>query len=384
LHRNIIQKKQSCCTYGTKHLLLASLAALVLLLPAGKTWAQGCIVAHSVGAVGGPQDQGGYLQKGHWQLSLDYRHQYSFRHFVGSTEQVYRTQGGTNVRNRINLFDGGLTYQITPRWSAFINVPVEFASRRANIPADSFGTSPTTTLNMDYGLSGLGDISLSGQVWVWNPKSNPRHNIQFGLGIQAPTGQDDIKNHLVMSPGTPAIDSTADYSIQSGIGVWGIPISWASFQTIGKSSQVYFNGSYLITPQETNGVPNTPPPGFPAPAPQNAKVSAADEYLMQLGVAYSFVRVKGLTSTFGLRQEGVPASDLIGGNEGFRRPGYSIALEPGVLYLFHGGNDLFTANIDRALYRNRIPSVPDMQLGGHGGDAAFADWLWLASFTHRF
>jgi hypothetical protein len=40
--------------------------------------------------------------------------------------------------------------------------------------------------------------------------------------------------------------------------------------------------------------------------------------------------------------------------------------------------------VDRALYRNRIPSVPDMQLGGKGGDAAFADWVWLASFSHRF
>ena len=41
------------------------------------------------------------------------------------------------------------------------------------------------------------------------------------------------------------------------------------------------------------------------------------------------------------------------------------------------------ANIDRALYRNRIASVPDMQLGANG-DAAFADWLWLGSFQHRF
>jgi len=47
------------------------------------------------------------------------------------------------------------------------------------------------------------------------------------------------------------------------------------------------------------------------------------------------------------------------------------------------GHDVLTANIDRALYRNRVASVPDMQLGAHG-DAAFADWLWLGSFQHRF
>ena len=180
------------------------------------------------------------------------------------------------------------------------------------------------------------------------------------------------------------MNSTANYSVQPGLGVWAIPIRWEAFQSIGKRSQAHFNGSYLITPSETNGVANTPPPGFPAPAPQNAFVSAADEYLVQIGTAYSFVKIKGLTGTFGLRDEGVPAHDRIGGNEGFRRPGYAISLEPGFIYLFQKGNDLFTANIDRAIDRNREPSVPDMQLGGHGGDAGFADWLWLASFTHRF
>jgi hypothetical protein len=94
-------------------------------------------------------------------------------------------------------------------------------------------------------------------------------------------------------------------------------------------------------------------------------------------------RVKGLTVTGGLRKEGVPAHDLVGNDLGFRRPGYAVSLEPGVIYSMKGGKDLITANIDRALYRNRIASVPDMQLHTHG-DAAFADWLWLASFQHRF
>jgi hypothetical protein len=96
-----------------------------------------------------------------------------------------------------------------------------------------------------------------------------------------------------------------------------------------------------------------------------------------------FAKVHGLTVTGGLRKEGVPAHDLIGGNLGFRRPGYAISLEPGVIYSMHGGHDLITANIDRAVFRNRIASEPDLQLGQHG-DAAFADWLWLASFQHRF
>jgi hypothetical protein len=90
-----------------------------------------------------------------------------------------------------------------------------------------------------------------------------------------------------------------------------------------------------------------------------------------------------LSVTGGLRKEGVPAHNLFTDNEGFRWPGYAVSLELGVIYSMHGGHDLITANIDRAFYRNRIASVPDLQLGQHG-DAAFADWLWPASFQHRF
>jgi hypothetical protein len=35
------------------------------------------------------------------------------------------------------------------------------------------------------------------------------------------------------------------------------------------------------------------------------------------------------------------------------------------------------------VYRTRERSVPDIATGGHG-DAAFADWIWLANYTCRF
>jgi hypothetical protein len=367
-------------------ILFGMAAGLTLLGAMGGTQriaAQGCVVAHSVGEVGGPDSAGGYLAPGHLEFSLDYRHLYSFRHFVGSVAQEYRQQGHSEVRNRINLVDAGLTYQITPRFSVEGIVPVEFASRRYFIAAHSINGAPATDLIGDWGVSGLGDVSFIGQGWLWDPNKNPRHNIQIGLGVQMPTGRDNIQNNFVEIPGTPAVNATADYSIQPGLGVWAIPVTVQSFQAVSKDTQIYFNGSYLVTPSETNGVANSSPPGFPAPAPQNAFVSAADEYLLQAGVAYMVARVHGLTVTGGLRKEGVPAHDLIGGSEGFRRPGYGVSLEPGVIYSMHGGHDLISANIDRAIYRNRIASVPDLQLGTHG-DAAFADWVWLAGFQHRF
>ena len=373
-------------TLQRRRVLLRAAVCAALILAAGKTrklLAQGCVVAHSVGEIGGPDSNGGYLKAGDWQLTIDYRHQYSFRHFVGPVEQVYREQGHSQVKNRINLVDFGVTYQVTPRFSVIGIVPVEWASRHYFIAAGSINGAPKTDLLGDFGLSGIGDISIQGQGWVWDPTKNPSHNIQVGLGFQMPTGRDNIQNNLVEIPGQPAVNATADYSIQPGIGVWAVPISVQSFQTVGKLTQVYFNGTYLISTNETNGVANSSPPGFPPPAKQNSFVAAADEYLMQAGVGYTVQKIHGLTVTGGLRKEGVPATNLSTANEGFRRPGYAVSLEPGAIYSFHGGKDLITANVDRAVYRNRIASVPDMQLGTHG-DAAFADWVWLASFQHRF
>ena len=31
-----------------------------------------------------PVEQGGYLRPGHWQFTTSFRHQYSFRHFIGT------------------------------------------------------------------------------------------------------------------------------------------------------------------------------------------------------------------------------------------------------------------------------------------------------------
>lgn len=362
-------------------LMAAAITGMAACAP--RIEAQGCVVAHSVGTVGGPDDQGGYLKEGKFQLNLEYRHLYSFRHYVGSVEQVYRLEGNSEVRNRENLVDVSLTYQITPRFSVVGTVPMEWASRHYYIAKGSLGGgSPGIDLIGDYGLSGVGDVSLIAQGWVWDPTQNHSHNIQIGFGVQAPTGRDNIQNRFAVTPGAAPVNSTADYSIQPGIGVWAIPFTVQAFQAISHPVQVYFNGSYLSTPSETNGVANVSPLGTPEPA-QDAKVSAADEYLMQAGFAYMFADIPGLTATAGLRKEGVPAHDLIGGNEGFRRPGYAVSFEPGLLYSFHHGADLISANIDRALYRNRVASVPDLQLGTHG-DAAFADWLWLAGFQHRF
>ena len=60
--------------------------------------------------MGGPESEGGYLQPGEFNFNIGYRHQFSFRHFVGPQEQTYRIQQGTQVMNKLNIHDvAGLT-----------------------------------------------------------------------------------------------------------------------------------------------------------------------------------------------------------------------------------------------------------------------------------
>ena len=90
----------------------ATFFALILLPLAQTAQGQGCIVARSSEQTMGPEGQGGYLQPGEWDFSVGFRHLFSYKHFVGPTEQTYRVQQGTQVMNKINLQDYSLRYTI--------------------------------------------------------------------------------------------------------------------------------------------------------------------------------------------------------------------------------------------------------------------------------
>jgi hypothetical protein len=314
----------------------------------------------------GPETQGGYLAPGDWQISIGYRHQFSYKHFVGDVEQTYRVQQGTEVMNKINLEDLQVTYQATDRFSFGLVVPVLFASRRAN---DSYYTLHS---------SGIGDTSLLAQGWVFNPKHARHANIQIGLGLQLPTGKDNVTNNVIAAPGAAPQNMFVDYSIQPGQGAWGMVFQWLAFRDIGNGTMLYTNGNYLATQGGDNGVLRR---ASALSQPLTAYNAIQDQYLVEAGVAHMVSKIHGLTLTFGPRFEGVPAYNLIGNDIGFRRPGFALSAEPGFVYV--RGRNIIQASVGKAFYRDRTKSVPDMILGTHG-DAAFADYVWLASYSYRF
>jgi hypothetical protein len=346
------------------HAALTVLSVFALAISAGNAYGQGCIVARSSSMTGGPETDGGYLAPGEFQFTTGLRHQFSFRHFVGDVEQKQRIQQGTQVMNKINLLNFALNYQISHRFSVQVDAPLLLASRRSN-------NSPFTTT-----AQGVGDIIVSAQGWLWDPRENSRGNVAFSFGAMLPSGRDDVMNSVDRLDGKGPSNTLLDYSIQPGSGGYGIAFGWQSFKNFGGAAQAYFNGSYIATPQNTNGVVRST-----TAKPLLQQVSISDQYLAEAGIAVPLRKIRGLSMTVGPRWEGVPAKDLIGDNDGFRRPGYAVSIEAGLQY--QRGRQLFTGTVGRAILRDRTRSYPDRVYGSHG-DAAFADYLWLASYSVRF
>jgi hypothetical protein len=345
--------------------LFALVTVLTCAMSVQPVYAQGCIVARSSSSPSGPQTMGGYMAPGEFDVTIGYRHQYSFRHFVGDVEQKQRMQIGNQVMNKINLLNLNLTYQASRRLSFTVSAPMLFASRRSN-------NSPYTTT-----AQGIGDTIIGAQGWLFKPTSEGSGNVSVGFGLMMPTGRANLTNRVDAYDGRGPREVLLDYSVQPGSGGYGIVFQWQSFRNITGSTQMYLNANYIATPQNTNNVLRNSTNANPL----TAYNSISDQYLVQAGIARPFKKVRGLTLTFGPRWEGVPAKDLIGDSLGFRRPGYAVSLEPGFQYTW--GMSLLTVNAGKAILRDRTRSVPDRITGGHG-DAAFADYVWTASYSYRF
>jgi hypothetical protein len=349
--------------------LLVALTLAGSFIAAPHLHAQGCIVARSPEQTL-PTGQGGFLQPGHFQLTIGERHQYSFQHFVGDVYQEYRAQLHNQVQNRINIVTADLMYQWTPRISFEINIPFLFASRKTQ-------NSP-----VKYQSSGVGDTILAANAWILNPKKTHRGNASVGIGLMLPTGNDDVQNTTNSTGSGPVVRVTApvDYSIQPGNGGYGMLMQWQGFRAVGSHLIFYTDGDYIASQGDTNGIARGATQSTTTPL--NNYVARSDQYLLEAGVSIPIQQVSGLAIVFGPRDEGVPARNLFpNSNDGFRRPGFAVSAGPGVQY--GRGSNILSASVFKAVHRDRTTSVPDEVYGTHG-DAAFAQYVWLASYTHRF
>jgi hypothetical protein len=357
---------------GLRRLAAQLAAAALVFVCAHQLAAQGCILARSPEQGGLPTGQGGVLEPGHFQITVGERHQFSYQHYVGDVYQEYRAQQKTQVENRINLLTVNLTYQWTPRISVEADLPWLFATRKSQ-------NSP-----IKYAASGLGDTILGVNAWIRNPATTAHNNASVGVGVMLPSGNDDVQNTVnTNTTGTGApVEQTipVDYSIQPGSGGWGLVVQWSGYQRVNNSLTFYADGDYIATQGGTNGVQRGATLSTTTPLTNYDAI--ADQYLLEAGAVFPIPHVRGLSGTVGPRDEGVPAKNLFPvSNDGFRRPGFAVTAGPGGEYV-HGRN-ILTAGIYKAVHRDRTSSYPDSIYHTHG-DAAFAQYVWLASWTHRF
>jgi hypothetical protein len=352
----------------------AALAAAVLLLgPAPRARSQGCIATKNSPTCA--LMQGGFtnvVSSHQWLATLDYRWYESGRHFAGDVEQPQRQAQGTQVNNYVHSIDVAATYGFTPRWSITFDIPFIDADR-SSLYEHGDG------LRHSMHAGGLGDIRLVTDYWLLDPEKHMDGDVALGIGFKAPTGDDKASDISYRATG-PVI-RPVDPSIQPGDGGWGIILELEAYQKIYGNLYGYLNGSYMITPQEKNGTEFTlaDRPGFPASIHYD---TIADQYLGRGGFNYVVWPKGGLSVSLGARIEGIPVYDAIGGSMGFRRPGYTISIEPGVSWTYKKNSVSILSPV--ALYRNRERSAPEIADGRPGGDAAFADYSILAVYSRLF
>jgi hypothetical protein len=296
-----------------------------------------------------------------WQIAVGYRYQHSHRHFVGTEEQVERAELRTEVNNKIHVLDFAATYEVNSRFNLSLSVPIFFAERfRENAPDQATHAK------------GIGDISVIGRIWLLPSPNESRQNISIGVGVKFPTGKSNVQD-TVLTPTGP-VTRNVDQSIQPGDGGYGAVLDFQAYKAV-KQVRLFATGVYLINPRNMNGVLTG------RGRLSEAIMSVADQYLYRVGAVMPFPKVRSLAWSMGIRGEGVPSTDLIGKSDGFRRPGFAISLEPGLILT--KGRQAWSFSVPIALIRDRTRSVPDIRDNAHG-DAAFADYIILVGYSRHF
>lgn len=337
-----------------------------------KSNAQGCVaIKGTAGICGRPSDARG------WELNLNNRYFRSYKHFVGTIEQEHRIKEASNVINYAYELDITATRTLNSRWSLSFTLPI------MNFKRTSLYEHNGSTRHATHSF-GIGDARVSAYRWMFDPATSHKGNLQLGLGVKLPTGAYNYTGYFYKKADSSVV-GPVDQSIQPGDGGTGITFELNSFYNFSHKLGVYGSFFYLVNPREVNGTSTTRGGTASATAKKyNTDVmSVPDLYMARAGVSYM---VNKFTFSGGIRMEGLPSSDLIGGDRGFRRPGYIISAEPSVTLVTKKLS--YNLSVPFALERNRTQSNSDKRrtadTGIHQqGDAAFADYLVSAGITFR-
>jgi len=356
--------------------LQTSCVLLLCLIATHNLNAQGCVAIRGNSSCNVNLGNSANLMAGEFNIQTGYRYFKSFRHFRGDHEETNRVEDGTEVINHSNFLDLSLSYGITDRFYANLLIPYVWNTRSSMY---EHGGNPPNGLGDRHETSslGVGDFRFGIGYWLFEP-GKKNFNYSLGLGLKLPTGKNNYTDIFYnQGPNKDQnIEGVVDQSIQPGDGGFGFTVDFGGYQVLSDNFGLSINLYYLFNVTETNGVPTRN---------RRSEFSSPDQFAVRLGTYYN--ALSGFNAYLGGRLEGIPSNDLIGGSEGYRRPGYAVSVEPGIGYFSHKYS--IFASVPIALYRNRTQSYEDKQrtetTGVYTqGDAAFADYLINVGFSYRF
>ena len=337
---------------------------IVLLIIPSQVFANGCIVVRPTSQPSVGLDDRHESKAGSYDTTVAYRYLFSDRHFRGSHEEKNRQAEGTQIENTINTIDYTFSYWYTDQWRFSASIPYTTAKRTS---------ARDRAANSAMRSEGIGDLRVMAYREFLSSTDETPSGMTLGIGLKLPTGRHDFRD-ISYRPSGPEWRYN-DQSIQLGDGGTGLITEFQAYrQFFNEHNYGFVTASYLINPEDTNGTPTH------RSNPFEQVQSIPDTYQARFGWTHVFSSGHWSFDS-AIRGEGVPVEDLIGDSNGFRRPGYAIYFEPSLN--FRKGAHRGALSIPYALERNRLVSVADRKTGGHG-DAAFADYLIMASYSYSW
>jgi len=299
--------------------------SITFFLIAKKSNSQGCIMIRNISGFGQYNLTDNGFSTTSWQLNINNRYFKAFRDFKGTKEVKTLKQNRSIIKSYST--DISLSKFLNNGWSLNFSLPVSANSREASLEHSGANTARHTTNSF-----GLGDIRFTAYKWLLKPTVKQKGNIQLGIGLKLPTGDYKYQDYFYRNDSTKIL-SAVNPSIQLGDGGTGIITELNLFYILNskRTINLYGNFYYLINPREQNGTANTAGrvPSRIDSLANSFIVSVPDQYSMRMGLNFN---VKDWAFSVGLRNEGTTVYDLIGGSEGFRKPGYNVSVEPGIIY----------------------------------------------------
>src|SRR5206468_12227241 len=134
-------------------------------------------------------------------------------------------------------------YSISDRYRIQLSVPASTASVSRMWPDKAVHSQRA---------SGIGDVSVMGEGWLFTPRTHANGNIAIGLGVKAPSGSHTIGSRFYTATG--AIDFPADQTVQPGDGGWAMLAQSQGFRRITDRVVGYAFGSYMVSPRAHSDV----------------------------------------------------------------------------------------------------------------------------------